>query len=106
MASLDNISYAERNRSRNPLPNIEYYHYTLKFFTKVCKKMCNLNTKQINTLQNILKKTESGHNTKVGEPYIFTNEELYSTLLKNPSCRAICENQNYTTWDDIIRQFS
>jgi len=105
-AMISNPSTEENRTMRLPASNAEYFHYSISFFKIVCKKLCNLNTQQINSLSNFLKKeTESGRNRKDGDPYIFTGQELYSTLLKKPACSEKCKKQNYNNWDDIIKQF-
>lgn len=107
MASLTSNPSTEENRTiRNPASNAEYFHYSISFFKIVCKKLCNLNKRQISSLLNFLKKeTESGRNRNDGDPYIFTGQELYSTLIKDPACQGKCKKQNYNNWDDIIKTF-
>lgn len=94
------------NNQRNNPSNVEYYYNGLSFFSKVCKQIHQrIGTHNINMLQKKLKKTESGRKHKLDEPYIFTDEELYSTLISTPMFRFYCEKNKYENWDDIIKAF-
>ena len=106
MASLDNLTVQERRtyrkRKRHFYAN---YYQTTSFFETVCNTILNGHEGCVNSLLYNLKNTPSGKATQICQRYIFSKEDLYSTLYQNEKCRNFCLANNYKNWDDIISAF-
>ena len=93
---------AERNwRKFNFEAKREVCYNNLVFFRSVCKKM-NIRSKYVKEMQEELRK---GEEIQDGRSYHFSDEKLYKILLSNEDARKYCEENGYTSWQEIVEEF-
>ena len=73
--------------------------YTLAAFKNACKYVGGLKGIPYNSLIKALKEAEPA--AMAESPYQFKSETLYRVFMSNEQCKAICEKNKYTSWEQI-----